>query len=135
MGNIVIMGRRTAESIPLGLPGRFPIVLSNTENPYGVRNPYCLDGLYSVSKSLETAITYCQDFLPALSIFIIGGEQVYREALEKDLVDTVYATKIYGLHGCDKFFPVDLIPKGWRHDIFTHAAPTTFEYHTWSRYG
>lgn len=127
MGNVLIMGRKTAEDIDGELVGRRCIVLTS-----GADMDY-LDGTASIDNSLEHAIAYCRNDHSDKKIFIIGGEQVYREALEKDLVDTVYATKIHGLHGCDRFFPIDLIPKDWRHDIYAPAAPVGYEFHTWRR--
>lgn len=128
MGNIVIMGRRTAESIPGTLAGRLSIVLTRST---GKQDDNLLGGMYAVAGSLESALYHSHTIFPTKSIFIIGGEQVYREALEKDLVDTVYATKIHGLHGCDRFFPIDLIPRTWRHDIWTNHF--TSEYHVYSK--
>ena len=72
MGHVVIMGRKTWESIGRPLPGRRIVVLSR--NPAFVAGP----GVVTAT-SLEAAIGAHRDE-PVL--FIAGGEAVYREALE-----------------------------------------------------
>lgn len=87
--NAIIMGRRTWESIKTPLPGRKNIVLSSKKQTIDT---------YS---SLEDALTNL-DIDPCIeSIFIIGGEQVYRKALEKYHMDELYITII------EKIFPTD----------------------------
>ncbi|HIK01643.1 TPA: dihydrofolate reductase [archaeon] len=73
IGNAVIMGRRTFESIGGGkaLPERLNIILS--------RSLHEIDGSY-VSRSLEEAVQLCED-KGYNKIFIIGGSSVYAEAL------------------------------------------------------
>ena len=39
------------------------------------------------------------------NIFVIGGGQVYRQFLEKDLIDTIYLTKIDHCYHGDTFIP------------------------------
>ena len=71
-GHTIIMGRRTFESLPKGaLPNRRNIVLSRTVSEF----PGC--DAYS---SLEEAIAHCAE---DEDIYIIGGEEVYRQAIDK----------------------------------------------------
>jgi dihydrofolate reductase len=45
------------------------------------------------------------------SVFIIGGAQVYAEALASPLCEEVYLTKVAGEHECDTFIPgVEVLP-------------------------
>ena len=92
--NAIIMGKTTYASIGRPLPGRCNIILSSTFN-----NP----ALY-IGRSLEDAIEYCleEDFT---DVWIIGGESIYREALEKNLVDEIHTSVIDEQWECDRVFP------------------------------
>ena len=95
-GKTVVMGRKTFESFPNGLPlkGRLNIILTNDIN-YQVCNAVvlnCLDDLYDELKKYETK-----------DIYVIGGESIYKQLLDK--CDTAYVTKIYSNFEADSFFP------------------------------
>ncbi len=83
-GGTVIMGRITWETLPLKnrpLPGRQNIVISSTM--------VATEGM-TVCKTLEEAISQA----PNQNIFILGGERLWHEALQKDLVDYLYITVV-----------------------------------------
>jgi dihydrofolate reductase len=89
-GGVVIMGRKTFESIgQKPLPGRFNIVLSSQE---GYSPP--VGGL--LSPSLEAALRFAELEHPCKEVWIIGGGQVYKEALEKDIPDRLYISEMRG---------------------------------------
>lgn len=70
MGGTLIMGRKTFESLPKGaLPGRRNIVVSRNES-------FSAPGAERAA-SLEDALAMVGD----ARIFIIGGAQIYRQAL------------------------------------------------------
>ena len=99
-GHPVIMGRKTFESIGHALLKRRNIVISKslTSHPEGCE----------LVHSLEEAIALFQDSKD--EIFIIGGGEVYREAMEKDLVDRIYLTRVRGRFEGDTTFPdIDLL--------------------------
>ncbi|HUC31384.1 MAG TPA: dihydrofolate reductase [Candidatus Paceibacterota bacterium] len=100
MGHPVIMGRKTFESIGKPLPGRTNIVI--TANP-GYKAEGCL-----MARSMEEALKLAGN---ADEAFVIGGEQIYRAAL--DLAETVYLTKVHGTFDGDAFFP-ELDEKKWK---------------------
>lgn len=99
LGHHVIMGRKNFESIPhkySPLPDRTNIVITR-------KNDYQAKGCITVN-SLEEALKIAkknQDPEP----FIIGGGQIYKLALEKNLVDKIYLTKIMHSFDGDTFFP------------------------------
>ncbi|MCF8495993.1 MAG: dihydrofolate reductase [Alphaproteobacteria bacterium] len=105
MGKPVIMGRRTFESIveQLGkpLPGRPNIVVS--------RSGYKAEGA-SVFPDLEQAIAHGETLTEG-EIFIIGGAQIYAQALP--LATRIYLTEIDRDYEGDAFFPA-LSPSAWR---------------------
>lgn len=103
--NAVIMGRKTYKNIPKKvrpLSNRHNIVISQTmhqeENP-----------LISVAESLTSALHIAGTAIKSYDeIFVIGGEQVFIEAMTRYLYlcKKVYITKLKGDHDCDAFFPV-----------------------------
>lgn len=93
LGHTLIMGRKTYDSIGGPLPGRRNIVVSATP---GFRpHPRCV-----VAASLEQAISQCQQ---AEKVFVIGGEQLYRQALP--LAQTLILTVIEKEFQGDAWFP------------------------------
>lgn len=82
IGNTVIMGRRTYESLPKGaLPHRRNVVLTSRE---GAAYPGT-----ECFPSLQEALHSCP---PGEQVYIIGGASVYRQALE--LADTLCLTEV-----------------------------------------
>ena len=102
--NAVIMGRKTYESIGKALPNRLNIVLSKSISE--LEN--CI-----VKPSLEDAIKYLNELNTIENAFIIGGATLYKEALEKDLVEVLYINNIFNPEltndDFDTFFPIGLI--------------------------
>lgn len=92
-GNVVIMGRRTYESLGKPLPNRINIVLSSRED-FSV--PGCL-----CARNLEEAIEMAKD--TGKDIYIGGGAVVYGQAI--DLVDKMYISEIDAEFNADTFFP------------------------------
>lgn len=103
MNHVMIMGRKTFESIGRALPGRVSIVLTRTK---GWATP---SGNCGFAESLDAAISMFQGTLVD-EIFIIGGAQVYKEAIDK--VDRMYVTLIHENFVGDTFFP-EIIWSEW----------------------
>ena len=133
--NIVIMGRKTWDSIPAKfkpLRGRFNVVLSNDENYRNFNNleystkvniQHNLGVLFttwdsffnnssnseyiSVQKQILFRLHYDTQNSRDVSFtyHIIGGEQIYKKAIDSGLTLRIYATEIYSKLECDTFFP------------------------------
>ena len=93
--NAVIMGRRTFESLgKKPLPNRYNIIVSTS---LLVENTYSIDPEYretmSIVTKLEDAINLARTRLIE-NVFIIGGMGLYREAIEKDLIDVYFENSI-----------------------------------------
>ncbi|WDZ95009.1 dihydrofolate reductase [Herbaspirillum sp. WKF16] len=97
-GHAILMGRKTFESIGRPLPNRRNIVIT--------RNAGWQHEGVETAASLPAAAALAGDE-PA---FIIGGAQVYAEALP--LVNRLIVTRIEQAFDCDAFFPV-LDPQQW----------------------
>ena len=93
-GHAIIMGRNTFESIGKPLPNRRSIIITRNTS-------YKKEGC-DVVHSLEEAINLIKDQKNA---FIIGGAQIYKEAIEKQLVDQLDITKVHQNFEADVFFP------------------------------
>jgi len=98
LGHHVIMGRKNFESIPhkyRPLPNRTNVVITR-------KSDYTADGCVVVN-SVETALEIARrngDTEP----FIIGGGEIYKLALEANLVDKIYLTKVHHAYDGDTFF-------------------------------
>lgn len=99
MGKPCIMGRKTFESIvaQLGkpLPGRTSIVVTRTPETF-------TDAIACGSLALAVEAAGQED---PEEIMIIGGAQIYAQALEQKLVDKIYLTRVHQSPEGDAFFP------------------------------
>lgn len=98
--NAIIVGRKTWESIPekrRPLKDRLNIIL--TRNAAITAS----DGVL-VCNSLEKALEALQG-IEHERCFIIGGEQIYKEALQHPLLTTIHLTRIMQEFDCDAHFP------------------------------
>ena len=89
-GQVVVMGRKTFESIGKPLPNRETIVLS--------RRPFQYPGVRTISDL--SRIDLAQE---AREVFICGGAQVYEQALP--LCSDLYLTLVKRVVDGDAFFP------------------------------
>lgn len=119
-GKIIIMGRKTFESLPKMLPKRFHIVISRQQKaPY--ENP-----LLKFVSSLDEAVQFAEslvgtstgrtspqasgattspnsEFLWSDEVFVVGGGEIYKAALP--ISHRVYLTEIEMKVDGDAFFP------------------------------
>jgi dihydrofolate reductase len=93
MGNAIIMGRSTFESIGRPLPGRTNIVLTR-------RDDWARDGV-CVAASLEAALNMASE--EGQDAFIVGGAEVYEDALE--IADRLELTEVDAEPEGDTIFP------------------------------
>ncbi len=97
--NAVVMGRKTWESIPpkyRPLGGRLNVVLTRRVDydvPDGVLVAGSLDdALGSIPADIET-------------VFVVGGAEIYADAVGRPGCTDVYYTRIDAVCDCDTFFP------------------------------
>lgn len=95
-GKVVVMGRKTFESLPGGqpLPNRTNIVLTKNSD-YQVKG---VDVVHDIPELLNELKKYNQE-----DVYIIGGESVYRAFLP--YCKTAYVTKIDYAYQADTYFP------------------------------
>lgn len=89
-GNVVIMGRKTYESIGKPLPNRFNIVLtSEAKILNSINSDENLIFVSKISEMFEFTKNYDEN-----QLFVIGGAQIYDEFLKTDLIEKIYLTRI-----------------------------------------
>lgn len=94
-GKVVVMGRKTRESLPNGtLENRVNIVLTHDLN-YKAENAVLVHSLDELHQKLEQYDTN--------DVFVIGGSSVYRQLLDE--CDTAHVTKIDFAYSADAYFP------------------------------
>lgn len=97
-GHYILMGRNTFESIGKPLPNRTTIIITRNKN-------YFKDGCL-IANSLEEAIKMVEE---DKKVYIIGGAQIYKYAIENNLVDALDITLVHEEFEADVFFPeIDL---------------------------
>jgi len=119
MGKVVVMGRKTWESIPTTfrpLPGRTNVVITRNAE-------YAPEGA-KVYTSLDAALEH----FSGQDIAIIGGEQIY--ALGLPYADVLEVTHVHQHVDGDAFFP-EINPAVWKKD--TEIAHKACSFTTYSR--
>jgi dihydrofolate reductase len=95
-GKVVVMGRKTLESFPNGIPlkNRTNIVLTSNPN-YQVKDAIVVHSLDELHEELKK--------YPSEDVFVIGGEKVYAQLLDE--CDVAHITKINFAYDADAYFP------------------------------
>lgn len=93
-GHVIIMGRKTFESIGKPLPNRTTIVISRQADLH-------IDGVI-IAHSVEEAILKGKS-ITRDDIFIVGGAEIY--ALSLPLADQILVTQLHDIFEGDAYFP------------------------------
>lgn len=129
--NAVIMGRKTFESLPKPLPNRLNVVLTNggsvlsalygygpSEAYYYLFNESEANSSYGktitiqnnvvIHNTFDDAITKLESHPNIETIFVIGGEMVYKQAINHPKCEKIYLNEVHvvcDLSESDAFFP------------------------------
>lgn len=101
MGDTVLMGRITYESIPekfRPLPGRKNIVISRSKRDYP-EGVLCMN----LEDVYAGALEKIEPKLPSNVVWVIGGAEIYKEML--NLVSEIELTRVLGEFDGDTHFP------------------------------
>jgi dihydrofolate reductase len=98
MGHVVVMGRKTYESMMKPLPGRVNVIITRNEN-------YHVEGVI-IATSLNAAL---KD-MNVEEVFIIGGGEIFKQGMA--LANKIYLTQIHADFEGDTFFP-EINPHEW----------------------
>ena len=98
LGHHIIMGRKNFESIPhkfRPLRNRVNIIVTRNKD-YKAKD--CI-----IATSIESAIDYSKSNKED-EVFIIGGGEIYKQSIQKNLVDKIYLTRVHADFDGDTFF-------------------------------
>ena len=126
-GMVIIMGRKTYESVDKPLPGRTNIVITRQKD-------WKREGVW-VAENLADAIeqaktTNCKE------IFIIGGGEIYKESMP--LADKIYMTRVdASFEEADTYFP-EIDKSEWtltseQKETADEKHKYNFSFETWER--
>jgi len=90
MGDVLVMGRKTYESIGRPLPGRETFVLS--------RKPQEIEGV-----QIKSSLQELEDLETNKTIWIAGGAEIYSQAMDR--CNEVMLTRVHRTVEGDTFFP------------------------------
>jgi dihydrofolate reductase len=99
--NAVVMGRKTWDSIPdrfRPLPGRLNVVISRDAALQVPRDVIR-------AESLERALAVLDSTSDVGRTFVIGGGEIFRQAINHPALCSVYLTRVHAALECDTFFP------------------------------
>ncbi len=114
-GHCIVMGRKTFESLGRLLPERTHVVLSHSSN-------FAAPGVL-VARSLDAAFQHCAG---QQEVFVIGGAEIYRQALE--YAQRLQVTEIHRDFSGDAYFP-EYDHREWHETSRDcHHADAGFEY-------
>ena len=103
IGKIMIMGRKTFESLKKPLPKRFHIVISRSileSKDENVKFVNSLSEAYQLADKMTLSERWPEE------VMIVGGGQIYKESL-KD-ADFLYITRIPGEYNGDTFYSLNI---------------------------
>ena len=132
--NMVVMGRRTWESIPerfRPLAERVNVILSSQMSKNDVRENVLIYPTFEAAMEEVKKAPFAEQIE---TVWVIGGSSVYRLALASEFCHRIYLTKIHKIYDCDTFLPpIDgkvfkrvedsVVPEGLQEE-----NSTTFEY-------
>ena len=139
--NVVIMGRKTWDSIPpksKPLRDRINIIISKSgENRHPLETQ---DTLFF--KEMDTLFSYLRQQYHKGNlgkIYIIGGHSIYKYFLDNISLDKIYVTNILSNHECDVTFPKINSGSHYYHltqcsSLLTSCKGTNYQFMTYSKY-
>jgi len=114
--NVIVMGRKTFQSIGRALPKRQNLVITRSVlNEYGFTDiNKCINKAYKdvlfIGKIEDIDMVAERD----KEVFIIGGSSIYKQCLEKNLINKIYFSRIKGNYDGDAYFDIDIFNAGWK---------------------
>lgn len=112
-GKILILGRKTFESLPSPLPNRFHIIVTRNEDFYPKKTEKFTESDFAVVNSVEQAIELAKAMLNPThplyresfgdEIMVCGGAEIYKLSLP--FLDRIYLTVIEQDFPGDALFP------------------------------
>lgn len=96
-GWVVIMGRKTFESLFRPLPNRHNIIITRDKNYIPNPNKENVSVVHNIDEALELAEKISK------KAFVIGGAEIYENLLRRKVFDEFLVTKVRGRFKADTF--------------------------------
>lgn len=125
-GHVMIMGRKTFESLPGQLPNRYHIVIS--------RNSFVSDEPdVTFVRTIDEAVAMAKTLTPKYGeeVFIVGGGEIYKQTM--DIVDKIYLTVIDQDFEGDALYPEVPEDKFLLVDQNDRPGPPPYSFRTYLR--
>lgn len=126
IGCAVIMGRKTFESFLRPLPQRDNYIITKDKSYV----PQSSNDRTFVCDNLLSAVNRAAD-RGTYRIFIIGGGEIYKAALELELVRKMIITVVDGEFEGDTYFP-RIDPRGWKSEVLRTVQKDEKNTHSFS---
>lgn len=107
-GKVIVMGRKTFDSIGRCLPGRWTVVVSRKLKP---QVSHSLQNEPHIVNSLEDAFKEAERLNPGGEVMIAGGGEIYKQAIS--YANKIYLTVVKGDWEGDTYFPILPAADGW----------------------
>jgi dihydrofolate reductase/thymidylate synthase len=104
INNVVIMGRKTYESIGHPLPNRINIIITKSAD-------LAKSADYITFSDLWQCVEYCSTNFKNKNIFVIGGSEIYKWFINNRLISYEYVTSLNKDYNCDNFYTDTNQPK------------------------
>jgi dihydrofolate reductase len=120
-GQIVVMGRKNYDSIPekyRPLPNRENVILTRNSS-------FEAEGC-KVFHSMEACLEHYKNETDRI-VFIIGGGEIYRQALELNCVEEMFITHVDKVYDAETFFPKFDESKWYFSEIGSHEIDDKHE--------
>ena len=105
--SIVVMGRKTYESIGKPLENRINVILTKDHEFVGTLNAedIFITNNLRIYNSFNQLYKKLNELSENDTVFVIGGRQLYKQFLDKSLIDEMYISHIYNSQKGDVRFP------------------------------
>ena len=124
--NAVVMGKNTWNSLKKHLPDRDNLILSHSLTLDETRD----NNIVKTFQSIDDVSKYCED-KGYDDVWVIGGADIYKQIIDKDLCDQCIITFVNNNYECDTFFPV--LDKKWKiSSIMPMETDKDFEIQVWN---
>lgn len=125
-GHILIMGRKTFESLGKPLPGRFHIVISRHPNTSQLSDVIWVTSFQEAAEVARSLVPKWPE-----EVFIIGGGEIYKQTLP--FADRIYLTVIEKNFEGDAYYPEFNESEFVLKDKQDRTAPLAFSFRTYER--
>lgn len=125
-GKIMIMGRKTYDSLGKPLPKRFHIVISRKPQTSEFANVHFVT-------TIEEAIAFAKTKIGEYpeEVMVVGGAEIYKQTRRQ--CDRLYVTRIPGQYEGDTFYPADFAAGFTLQNRQMSEAHPGLAYEVWSK--